>query len=93
MKKLFTGILFNIMMFVSVLTVSAATTHEHNYEGHYSYEKVYSYDTPCNIHDDCKIRKEYYNVFDSCTSCGFRTLVKTEEKELHVITIIDRPFR
>lgn len=93
MKKIIAGILFSIMVIGYTLVASAATTHEHNYAGNYSYEEVYSESVTCNQHEDCKIRTQYLNVFDTCTSCGFRTYIRTETKVMHVITILDSPFR
>lgn len=91
-KRVFAGILSTIIL-GGALTVSAATTHEHTFEGHYSYEEAYCTNQACNVHYECTIRTQYLNVFDSCTSCGFRTYVKTEMKVMHIVTILDKPFR
>ncbi len=91
-KKIFASIILSTAIIGNALTVSAATTHEHNYERHFSYEEAYAYDEICSEHPACKIHHQFMNVFDSCTVCGFRTFVKTEERIQHQVRLIDDLF-
>lgn len=85
-------VIISTMIMGSLLTVSASTTHEHTYAGNYSYEEAYSRDETCLSHEACTMHIQYMNVFDSCTSCGFRTYVRTEMRIRHEIPLIDRLF-
>lgn len=91
-KKVLISIICCMMILGSVLTVSAAVSHEHTYGGNYSYEEVYMKTYVCPSHEACELRVHYMNVFDSCTSCGFRTYVKTEQRVEHYIPLIDIYF-